>query len=77
LACEVIRKAGNKVWGGVGVYTISELFFDGGNILAPLIMPVHANNILLGISPFLTEREVFDLPSRTARLCEAIWSYAH
>jgi hypothetical protein len=30
-----------------------------------------------GVSPFLTEREVFDCPSRTARLCEAFWEYAH
>lgn len=30
LACEVIRLNGNKIWGGVGVYTVSELFFDSG-----------------------------------------------
>lgn len=30
-----------------------------------------------GVSPFLTEREVFDCPSRTARLCDAFWEYAH
>lgn len=30
LACEVIRINGNKVFGGVGVYTICELFFDSG-----------------------------------------------
>ncbi len=29
-----------------------------------------------GVSPFLTEAEVFDSPSRTARLCEAVWNYA-
>ncbi|KAF8869972.1 hypothetical protein CPB84DRAFT_1693593 [Gymnopilus junonius] len=27
-ACEVIRKDGKKVFGGVGVYTVCELFFD-------------------------------------------------
>ncbi|KAJ3506414.1 hypothetical protein NLJ89_g6883 [Agrocybe chaxingu] len=58
LACEAVRNA-NDVWGGVGVYTVCEIFFDAG------------------ISPFLLEREVFDCPSRTARLCEAFWAYAH
>ena len=32
LACEVIRLNGNKIWGGVGVYTVSELFFDSGTL---------------------------------------------
>ncbi|KAF8072162.1 hypothetical protein FPV67DRAFT_1779227 [Lyophyllum atratum] len=30
-----------------------------------------------GLSPFLTEAEVFDSPSRSARLCEAFWCFAH
>ncbi|KAF8152979.1 hypothetical protein B0H34DRAFT_677203 [Crassisporium funariophilum] len=30
-----------------------------------------------GLSPFLTERELFDSPSRTARFCEAFWTFAH
>ncbi|KXN81811.1 hypothetical protein AN958_03741 [Leucoagaricus sp. SymC.cos] len=58
LACEVIREE-EEVWGGVGVYTVCELFFDAG------------------LSLFLTEKEVFDCPSRTARLCEALWCYVH
>ncbi len=29
LACEAMRTDG-KVWGGVGVYTASEIFFDAG-----------------------------------------------
>ena len=33
-ACEVIRKQGRGVFGGVGVYTICELFFDAG--MSPL-----------------------------------------
>lgn len=28
-ACKVMRKA-NKVWGGVGVYTVIEIFFLAG-----------------------------------------------
>ncbi|KAJ3518388.1 hypothetical protein NM688_g9444 [Phlebia brevispora] len=57
-ACDVVRET-TTVFGGVGVYTVVELFF------------------LAGISPFLTEAEVFDCPSRTARLCEAMWVYAN
>ena len=33
--------------------------------------------IPIGVSLFLLEKEVFNCPSRTARLCEALWSYAH
>jgi len=29
-----------------------------------------------GVSPFLTEAEVFNCPSRTARICEAFYSFA-
>jgi hypothetical protein len=32
LACEVVREA-QDVWCGVGVYTVSELFFDAGKVL--------------------------------------------
>ncbi|KAH9948432.1 hypothetical protein B0H21DRAFT_821093 [Amylocystis lapponica] len=57
LACDAVRNA-EDVWGGVGVYTVCELFF------------------IAGVSPLLTEAEVFDNPSRTARLCEALYVYA-
>ena len=33
LACEAIQINGNKVWGGVGVYTVCELFMDSGKLL--------------------------------------------
>ncbi|KAH6904052.1 hypothetical protein BKA70DRAFT_1432640 [Coprinopsis sp. MPI-PUGE-AT-0042] len=59
LAADVIRTHGRSVFGGVGVYTVCEIFFDAGlNIL-------------------LTEAEIFTSPSRTARLCEALWGYAY
>ncbi|KAH6908577.1 hypothetical protein BKA70DRAFT_1481838 [Coprinopsis sp. MPI-PUGE-AT-0042] len=32
---------------------------------------------IAGLSPFLLEHEVFDSPSRTARLCEAFWQFAY
>ncbi|KAF6750024.1 hypothetical protein DFP72DRAFT_1072635 [Ephemerocybe angulata] len=61
LASEIIRKGekGANVFGGVGKYTVLELFFMGG------------------LSPFLTERDVFEDPSRTARLILALWCYQH
>ncbi|KAF5334701.1 hypothetical protein D9758_017248 [Tetrapyrgos nigripes] len=33
--------------------------------------------VMAGISPFLTEAEVFDCPSRTARLCLAYWEFVN
>ncbi|KAF5336585.1 hypothetical protein D9611_006635 [Ephemerocybe angulata] len=61
LATEIIRKGekGKNVFGGVGKYTVLELFFMGG------------------LSPFLTEQDVFDDPSRTARFILALWCYQH
>ncbi|KAF4571731.1 hypothetical protein EYR40_008254 [Pleurotus pulmonarius] len=57
LAMKVIRAA-NTIFPGVGVYTVSELFY------------------MAGLAPDLTEGEVFDNPSRFARLMEAYYSYA-
>ncbi|KAG5222648.1 MULE domain-containing protein [Salix suchowensis] len=57
LAMKVIRAA-NTIFSGVGVYTVSELFY------------------MAGLAPDLTEGEVFDNPSRFARLMEAYYSYA-
>ncbi|KAJ3510969.1 hypothetical protein NMY22_g15802 [Coprinellus aureogranulatus] len=61
LACEIIRMedGARRVWVGVGVYTVCEIFF------------------LAGISIFLTEKEVFDNASRTARLANAYWQFAY
>ncbi|KAI0711284.1 hypothetical protein C8Q76DRAFT_53066 [Earliella scabrosa] len=47
-----------RIFGGIGVYTVAEVFF------------------LAGLSPFLTEGEVFSSPSRVARLCAAVWTIA-
>ncbi|KAH7906202.1 hypothetical protein BJ138DRAFT_1117790 [Hygrophoropsis aurantiaca] len=57
LAVNVIRTDGHLCFGGIGVYTINEVFF------------------LAGLSVFLTEAEVFDDADRTARFCEAFWSF--
>lgn len=59
LAADVIRTEGHLVFGGVGVYTVCEVFFDAG------------------LHILLTEQELFSVPSRVARLCEAIWSFTH
>ncbi|TEB25647.1 hypothetical protein FA13DRAFT_1713884 [Coprinellus micaceus] len=61
LACEVMRneEGARKVWVGVGVYTVCELFF------------------IAGISIFLSEKEVFDNASRTARLANAFWQFTY
>ncbi|KII82876.1 hypothetical protein PLICRDRAFT_33194 [Plicaturopsis crispa FD-325 SS-3] len=63
LAIEVIRESrgdqGEAIWGGVGVYTATEIF------------------IKAGIPYYITEKQLFDCPSRTARLIEALWQYAH
>ncbi|TEB22802.1 hypothetical protein FA13DRAFT_1818773 [Coprinellus micaceus] len=32
---------------------------------------------IAGVSPLLTEKEVFDCPSRASRLCEAFWMFSH
>lgn len=76
LASDIIKIA-NSVWSGVGVYTESELCFASGefsiNSLCILISPIH----LPGNSPFITEAELFDSPSRTARFCAAFYSFAH
>lgn len=76
LACKAVRDA-NQVWLGVGVYTVSEIFFMAGKLSMFLcsVLVLHHNNTPQGLSPFLTEEEVFDSPSRTARLCDALWTY--
>lgn len=42
LACEVIRKA-NTVWGGIGVYTVCELFYDAGKSFISIVIPMFNN----------------------------------
>ncbi|KAH9837942.1 uncharacterized protein C8Q71DRAFT_857114 [Rhodofomes roseus] len=58
LAVNAIRDA-NTVFGGLGVYSVVEVFF------------------LAGLSVFLTELEVFWVPSRMARLCKVFWMFTH
>ncbi|KAI0703990.1 hypothetical protein C8Q76DRAFT_732904 [Earliella scabrosa] len=58
LATTAIRETHGHIFGGIGVYTITEVFF------------------MAGLSPFLTEGELFQSPSRVARLCAAVWTFA-
>ena len=77
LTCDVMQgSAGNKFWGGVGVYTIPEIFFDAGKFIYWHLWS-KSPKVPIGVSPFPLEKGVFDCPSWTARLCEALWSYAH
>lgn len=80
LAYEVIRQQDDakKVWVGVGVYTVCEIFFIAGK-LSDVFACCRSADILLcvGLSIFLTEKEVFDSPSRTARLANAFWQFAY
>lgn len=77
LAIPAIQNA-ESVFGGMGPYTIIEVFYLAGMLnyrkcragLTPIFLRI-------GLSPFLMEREVFRCPSRVARLCEAFWSLAH
>ena len=82
LVCEVMRNA-NEVWFGVGVYTVCEVLFLAGMVTFfyhSILFVLWLKFVIffrLGVSPFLTEHEVFTNPSRTARICEAFWSYKH
>lgn len=75
-----------EVWLGVGVYTVCKIFFMAGKQhflfnenLWPnfLLFDYFSIPFVLGLSPFLSEREVFDNPSRMACLCDALWAYQH
>ena len=44
LACEAVRGA-NRVWSGVGVYTVSELFFMAGKPYHILSQPHYPSDI--------------------------------
>ena len=65
-------------FGGVGTYTVAELFFIAGSYSLHIVeeMLIHSFGIP-GLSPFLSEGELFGCPSRLARLCEALWTFAH
>jgi hypothetical protein len=75
LACDIIRET-CKVWAGIGVYTVCELFFDSGMSITRIRYQGALIVKCSGLSPFLSETEVFDNPSRTARLCAAFYSFA-
>jgi hypothetical protein len=63
---------------GAGVYTISELWHMAGEFWVSRF-PCPFNRMTTqckGLSPNLTEAEVFDSASRTARLCSAFYHFA-
>ena len=68
--------ASSAVFAGVGVYTASEVFFMAGKCFSIQSLRLFDSYTELGLSPDLTEGEVFDNASRFARLMEAYYSYA-
>lgn len=77
---EVIR-GNDNVFPGVGVYTSSEILFIAGassfiTSTFVFLSQSHAQiKLVLGDLASLTEAEVFDCPSRAARLIEGYLSY--
>lgn len=65
------------VFAGMGPATANEIFYLAGASAADIIWSYHETHARTGLSPFLTEYEVFSCPSRVARLCEAFWTFAH
>lgn len=45
--------------------------------LFPMLFSYLIFHFVKGLSPFLTEGELFSSVSRVARLCEAFWTFAH
>lgn len=75
LATTVVRDA-SAVFGGLGVYSVSEVFFLAGEFTLVELLLFNSLMFLPGLSVFLTEEEIFTCPSRVARLCEAFWTFA-
>lgn len=74
-AMTLIRTS-TEIFCGAGVYTIAEVWHMAGISLMrdPFVAP--RADYLQGLAPNLTEAEVFDSPSRTARLCAAYFHLA-
>jgi len=77
----IVRSSGK--FPGAGVYTVPELFHRAGEFVTLLFYSIYSNRFIFacflaysGLSPFLTEAEVFDSASRTARLCAAFYHFA-
>lgn len=64
------------MFGGMGPYTVNEVFLLAGK-MSMLFDRDYYLRCAIGLSPFLTEQEIFKCPSRVARLCEGFWSFAH
>lgn len=67
---------------GVGVYTICEIFHLAGAFPLPyffdlLIFMILVFGLHKGLSPTLSEEQLFDTPSRIVRLCAAYYQFAH
>lgn len=74
-AMTLVRNS-SEIFAGAGVYTISELWHMAGKCQCSRLVKAAFSFQISGLSPNLTEAEVFDSPSRTARLCGAFYHFA-
>jgi hypothetical protein len=65
----------SPVFHGIGLYSVVELWFMAG--MSNTFIDEFVSNIFPGLSPTLTEEDLFDSPSRTARLCAAYYHFAY
>jgi hypothetical protein len=66
----------SRIFNGAGVYTLQETFHKAGrysNVILSFIAHLFTG---LGLSPNITERELFDCPSRTAWLIAAWYDFS-
>lgn len=77
LACEVVRES-RMVWGGVGVYTVVDLFHMAGVFLIShsRVFFRFSDRFLSGIPIYASEARVFDDLSETIRLVLSFLAYA-
>lgn len=74
LAIFVIRKF-EPIFPGAGVYGSSEFFALAGALFHYWGSAAHCTDMCKGISPYITEAELFDSPSLTACLVAAIYTF--
>lgn len=75
LATTAITQSG--VFPGIGRYTVEEVFVRAGLyfLFFSFVLALISNHI--GISVYITTKELFFSPSRLARLIEGYWQWCH
>lgn len=73
-AMDLLREEG--ILCGLGVYTITEVWHKAGKYTIFIrLYGLLTDQYLIGLSPSLTEAEVFDSASRTARVVAAYYHF--